>query len=455
MSLTKNEVLNFSEFCKENNYFIPIDQLKTFFEYKNLKNLKNLNTELRYLYFLIPKSRDEQIYFKSLINRYFKYSIETNDSTSYSLLNEYSNKDNNLYEIISDLNNGNIENFNSLVKGVVESFGDIDYSRPVSNDYWLNQIKKSIKYQETMLLFSNYEFDEISFITNLINKNKFNSLLDMKILEILNDERNKAKDPYQPSELEPKTQIGELDFLYSDPNERRLLLEQTYKLGNKLAIKFKRHIKQASKGKLHFRKTIRKSMQTGGIFQKIIMRPKILRKPSLVIVCDISGSMALYSLFGITLLFGMVSRFRSIKAFVFIDGLTEVTKTLKNLKKNEIDSVLHNWNSYVKSDGHSDYEKSFQELVDENKKINSTTKSLIVIGDGRNNYRNISEDVINNLHNQFENIYWMNPEKKKYWNTGDSQIRKFEKITYMTSEVRNYNQLRDFVNNIDFRKILK
>ncbi len=455
MSLTKNEVLNFSEFCKENNYFIPIDQLKTFFEYKNLKNLKNLNTELRYLYFLIPKSRDEQIYFKSLINRYFKYSIETNDSTSYSLLNEYSNKDNNLYEIISDLNNGNIENFNSLVKGVVESFGDIDYSRPVSNDYWLNQIKKSIKYQETMLLFSNYEFDEISFITNLINKNKFNSLLDMKILEILNDERNKAKDPYQPSELEPKTQIGELDFLYSDPNERRLLLEQTYKLGNKLAIKFKRHIKQASKGKLHFRKTIRKSMQTGGIFQKIIMRPKILRKPSLVIVCDISGSMALYSLFGITLLFGMVSRFRSIKAFVFIDGLTEVTKTLKNLKKNEIDSVLHNWNSYVKSDGHSDYEKSFQELVDENKKINSTTKSLIVIGDGRNNYRNISEDVINNLHNQFENIYWMNPEKKKYWNTGDSQIRKFEKITYLTSEVRNYNQLRDFVNNIDFRKILK
>ena len=455
MSLTKNEVLNFSEFCKENNYFIPIDQLKTFFEYKNLKNLKNLNTELRYLYFLIPKSRDEQIYFKSLINRYFKYSIETNDSTSYSLLNEYSNKDNNLYEIISDLNNGNIENFNNLVKGVVESFGDIDYSRPVSNDYWLNQIKKSIKYQETMLLFSNYEFDEISFITNLINKNKFNSLLDMKILEILNDERNKAKDPYQPSELEPKTQIGELDFLYSDPNERRLLLEQTYKLGNKLAIKFKRHIKQASKGKLHFRKTIRKSMQTGGIFQKIIMRPKILRKPSLVIVCDISGSMALYSLFGITLLFGMVSRFRSIKAFVFIDGLTEVTKTLKNLKKNEIDSVLHNWNSYVKSDGHSDYEKSFQELVDENKKINSTTKSLIVIGDGRNNYRNISEDVINNLHNQFENIYWMNPEKKKYWNTGDSQIRKFEKITYMTSEVRNYNQLRDFVNNIDFRKILK
>ena len=49
----------------------------------------------------------------------------------------------------------------------------------------------------------------------------------------------------------------------------------------------------------------------------------------------------------------------------------------------------------------------------------------------------------------------MNPEKEKYWNTGDSQIRKFERITKTTSEVRNYNQLRDFVNNIDFKKMLK
>ena len=455
MSLTKNEILDFSEFCKNNNYFIPIDQLKVYFEYKNLKNLKNFEKELLYLYFLIPKSREEQIHLKSLINRFFRYSIENNDSSNYSLLNEYSQEDSDLYQIISDLNVGNFDNFNSLVKNIVENFGDIDFSRPVSNDYWLNQIKKSFKYEETMMLFASYEFDEISSITNLINKNKFNNLLDMKILEILNEERNKAKDSYQPSELEPKTQLGELDFLYTDPNERRVLLEQTYKLGNKLAIKFKRHIKQASKGKLHFRKTIRKSMQTGGIFQKIIMRPKLLRKPNLIIACDISGSMALYSLFGITLLFGMVSRFSSIKAFVFIDGLTDVTKTLKKLKKNEIDSVLHNWNSYVKSDGHSDYEKSFQDLIDQNKKLNSTTKSLIVIGDGRNNYRNISEELINNLYNQFEKIYWMNPEKKKYWNTGDSQISKFERITKTTSEVRNYNQLRDFVNNIDFKKMLK
>ena len=45
-------------------------------------------------------------------------------------------------------------------------------------------------------------------------------------------------------------------------------------------------------------------------------------------------------------------------------------------------------------------------------------------------------------------------EKEKYWNTGDSQIKKFEIISETTSEVRNYNQLRNFVNNIDFKKTL-
>ena len=153
--------------------------------------------ELLYLYFLIPKSRQEQVQLKSLINRFFRYSIENNDSSNYSLLNEYSQEDSNLYQIISDLNDGNFDNFNSLVKNIVENFGDIDFSRPVSNDYWLNQIKKSYKYEETMMLFASYEFDEISSITNLINKNKFNNLLDMKILEILNEERNKAKVPME------------------------------------------------------------------------------------------------------------------------------------------------------------------------------------------------------------------------------------------------------------------
>ena len=74
----------------------------------------------------------------------------------------------------------------------------------------------------------------------------------MKILEMIQGTKQKLKILYMPSELNQKHSYIRIDFLYTDPNERRILLEQTYKLGNKLAIKFKRHIKQASKGKITF-----------------------------------------------------------------------------------------------------------------------------------------------------------------------------------------------------------
>ena len=74
-----------------------------------------------------------------------------------------------MQEIISELNEGNYDKFDTK-KGIVENFGDIDFSRPVSNQYWLESNLKSMKYQETMMLFGNYDFDEISSITNLINK---------------------------------------------------------------------------------------------------------------------------------------------------------------------------------------------------------------------------------------------------------------------------------------------
>ena len=128
----------------------------------------------------------------------------------------------------------------------------------------------------------------------------------------------------------------------------------------------------------------------------------------------------------------------------------------KNLsKKNEIESFLKNWNNYVKHDGHSDYSRTFEELVEEIKKSNSNYKCLIVIGDARNNYRDIDDRLVNEVGRLFKNIYWLNPERLKYWNTGDSLIRKFDKVTNNTSEVRNYTQMKNFVNSINFKRDLK
>lgn len=451
MNLTTTELANFSEFCKENNYYIPVESTESFLRYRILKKIDSLEDNLKYLFYLLPKDRESQNTLKSLIYRYFHYSLEESEDNTFYMIEEYYKDNGNLFETLQEINSGNLSKVKKITNDLINNAIEVDFTRPVSDLYWLNQIKKSEKYKTFFNMFDLLDISNFSKLTNELNKRNMERLLDTSILEKIREERNKQKAAYEPSELEPRTELNETDFLFTNQQERQQLLEQTYQLGNKLAVKYKRFIKESSKGRLFFRRTIRKSLETGGAIQNIILKPKLRKKPKLTIVCDISGSMALNSLFGVTLLYGMINKFSSIKAYVFIDGITEITKALRSIKKNEIESIFSRWNEFVKSDGHSDYQKSFEELIELDETKNGT---LIVIGDARNNYRNISQELISNLAEKYNKIFWINPEQKKYWNTGDSQMNKFEVINLRTVEVRNYKQLKKFIQELDFKKVL-
>ena len=451
MNLTTTELANFSEFCKENNYYIPVESTESFLRYRILKKIDSLEDNLKYLFYLLPKDRESQNTLKSLIYRYFHYSLEESEENTFYMIEEYYKDNGNLFETLQEINSGNLSKVKKITNDLINNAIEVDFTRPVSDLYWLNQIKKSEKYKTFFNMFDLLDISNFSKLTNELNKRNMERLLDTSILEKIREERNKQKAAYEPSELEPRTELNETDFLFTNQQERQQLLEQTYQLGNKLAVKYKRFIKESSKGRLFFRRTIRKSLETGGAIQNIILKPKLRKKPKLTIVCDISGSMALNSLFGVTLLYGMINKFSSIKAYVFIDGITEITKALRSIKKNEIESIFSRWNEFVKSDGHSDYQKSFEELIELDETKNGT---LIVIGDARNNYRNISQELISNLAEKYNKIFWINPEQKKYWNTGDSQMNKFEVINLRTVEVRNYKQLKKFIQELDFKKVL-
>ena len=451
MNLTTTELANFSEFCKENNYYIPVESTESFLRYRILKKIDSLEDSLKYLFYLLPKDRESQNTLKSLIYRYFHYSLEESEDNTFYMIEEYYKDNGNLFETLQEINLGNLSKVKKITNDLINNAIEVDFTRPVSDLYWLNQIKKSEKYKTFFNMFDLLDISNFSKLTNELNKRNMERLLDTSILEKIREERNKQKATYEPSELEPRTELNETDFLFTNQQERQQLLEQTYQLGNKLAVKYKRFIKESSRGRLFFRRTIRKSLETGGAIQNIILKPKLRKKPKLTIVCDISGSMALNSLFGVTLLYGMINKFSSIKAYVFIDGITEITKALRSIKKNEIESIFSRWNEFVKSDGHSDYQKSFEELIELDETKNGT---LIVIGDARNNYRNISQELISNLAEKYNKIFWINPEQKKYWNTGDSQMNKFEVINLRTVEVRNYKQLKKFIQELDFKKVL-
>ena len=449
MQIKTNELIEFSHFCSENSLKFPSERISNLIIYLQSTEHESIERDISFIYSLLPTNKEEKEKLRELIKAYFNLSF--NDSRDeYSFLPDYKS------ENIENYFSANSESkFQKLSDEIINQFGEIDFSRPVSNNYWLNQLQNSLAFLDSVSFFDIDFNNELDEIINGENRNYFISKLNQSLLEKITELRNQFKDAYIPSELNPKENLEEKDFLFTDAEERRKLLKETRNLGLILANKFVKYTKSASKGKLLFRKTIRKSLKNGGSLFDIVLRPKVKKKPRLILLCDISGSMALYSLFGLTLLFGVVQRFRSVHTYVFIDGITEISKELKNLKFNNINKILTNWNDYVQVDGHSDYEKSFNDLLEEKIINNSSFNTLIVIGDARNNYRPINIETVHKLSKKFQNIYWMNPERSQYWNTGDSQFHHYQSISKKYSEVRNFEQLKTFINSINFKKVIK
>ena len=449
MKIKTNELINFSHYCSENSLKFPTERISNLISFLQQAQHNNYERDISFIYSLLPSNQEEKEKLKELIQQYFNLPLAKNND-KYSFLPDY--KDERIEDFFTD---NSLSRFQKLADEIIKEFGEIDFSRPVSNNYWLNQLQNSLAFLNSVSFFD-IDFDNgLDEIINEENRNYFITQLNQSILERVSELRNQFKDPYIPSELNPKENLDEKDFLFTDAEERRKLLKETRNLGLILANKFVKYTKSASKGKLLFRKTIRKSLKNGGSLYDIVLKPKIKKKPRLILLCDISGSMALYSLFGLTLIFGVVQRFRSVHAYVFIDGITDVTKELRNLKINNINKILNNWNKYVHVDGHSDYDKSFKDLLDEKIISNSSFNTLIVIGDARNNYRPINTETIVKLSKKFQNIYWMNPERSQYWNTGDSQFHHYQSISKKYSEVRNFEQLKNFINSINFKKVIK
>ena len=449
MQIKTNELINFSHFCSQNSLKFPSERISNLISFLQNAQHDNYERDISFIYSLLPSNQEEKEKLKELIHQYFKLSIDENKD-KYSFLTDY--KDERIEEFFND---SSLSRFQKLADEIIKEFGEIDFSRPVSNNYWLNQLQKSLAFLDSVSFFDIDFENGLDEIINKENRNYFISQLNQSILERVSELRNQFKDAYIPSELNPKENLSEKDFLFTDADERRKLLKETKNLGLILANKFVKYTKSASRGKLLFRKTIRKSLKNGGSLYDIVLKPKIKKKPRLILLCDISGSMALYSLFGLTLIFGVVQRFRSVHAYVFIDGITDVTKELRNLKINNINKILTNWNKYVHVDGHSDYDKSFKNLLDEKIINNASFNTLIVIGDARNNYRPINKETVDKLSKKFQNIYWMNPERSQYWNTGDSQFHHYQSISKKHSEVRNFEQLKTFINSINFKKVIK
>jgi uncharacterized protein with von Willebrand factor type A (vWA) domain len=240
----------------------------------------------------------------------------------------------------------------------------------------------------------------------------------------------------------------QVDFLRAQASDLAELRRAVAPLARRLAVRLSARRRLGREGRLDFRKTVRASLATGGVPVVTHHRPRKVHKPELVVLCDVSGSVAGFSHFTLMLTQALREHFTGVRAFAFVDTTDEVTRFFRP-GADVVDAVarIGREADVVGFDGHSDYGTAFEVFADRWASAVGPKTSLLVLGDGRTNYRPPGLPVLADLVRRSRSAHWLNPEPRRMWGSGDSAADRYGEVIDMV-ECRNAAQLADFVTTL-------
>ncbi|SFL00817.1 vWA domain-containing protein [Geodermatophilus ruber] len=240
----------------------------------------------------------------------------------------------------------------------------------------------------------------------------------------------------------------QIDFLRAQQADLAELRRTVAPLARRLAVRLSARRRLGREGRLDFRKTVRSSLGTGGVPVVTHHRPRKVHKPELVVLCDVSGSVAGFSHFTLMLTQALREHFSGVRAFAFVDSTDEVTRFF-HPGADVADAVarIGREADVVGFDGHSDYGNALEVFADRWPAVVGPKTSLLVLGDGRTNYRQPGLPVLADLVRRARSAHWLNPEPRRLWGSGDSAADRYGEVIDMV-ECRTAAQLGDFVTTL-------
>jgi uncharacterized protein with von Willebrand factor type A (vWA) domain len=193
------------------------------------------------------------------------------------------------------------------------------------------------------------------------------------------------------------------------------------------------------------RRTMRASLQTGGVPVELKFRPQRPRRPELFVLCDVSTSVTSASVFFLSVLHALHDSFRKLRSFVFIERISEVTEVFERERDfRAANEAIARDAGVADVSGYTDYGRVWTEFLAAVEDDLHPRATVIVLGDARTNGRPPRDDVFAAIAAKAGRTFWLNPEPRLYWNYGDSVIASYER--HCTAfECWTANQLEDFV----------
>lgn len=343
----------------------------------------------------------------------------------------------------------------TVARQSVQRFAGMEPGRPVGGTYYLYRTLRNLNLEEVLdrLLTNSADSEsDLDFLEERLRKDEYEHRIEELKREIEAEIRRRLvadRGVEAMAKTLRKPLPEDVDFMHASREEMVALRRAIWPLTRKLAVRLARKRRHGRKGPLDFRRTVRHSLSYGGVPAEPKFKYPKPSKPEIMVIADISGSVAAFARFTLHLVYALNNQFSKVRSFVFIDGLDEVTEFFENV--DDITEAIHRVNTeadVIWVDGHSDYGHAF-EIFDERfaKDIGPKT-TVIILGDARNNYHASQSWVIKNIEDKARKVFWLNPEPKSYWDTGDSIVGEYSNFCNGTFEVRNLKQLEAFVENL-------
>jgi uncharacterized protein with von Willebrand factor type A (vWA) domain len=203
------------------------------------------------------------------------------------------------------------------------------------------------------------------------------------------------------------------------------------------------------KRKLSIRETLHKAMGTGGVPLRLAMEPARPPKPQIVVLCDMSGSVAAFSRFTLDLLIALDSRLNRLRVFSFVDGVADITGLVREARAaGRRLSLGEAARDAIRLSGSSDYGYAMREFAAEYAQQLTKRSVVLVVGDARSNYTDPAVAAFAQIADRAGQVYWLNPEPRRFWDDGDSVMSRYAPLCAQVSECRTLRQIADFVQSL-------
>jgi len=345
----------------------------------------------------------------------------------------------------------------ALARQAVSRFAGMEPGRPVGGTYYLYRTLRNLdldRVLERLMDTARAEAPEgqLTPLEERLARDEFKSRLDHLRRELEDEIRrrlvaDRGTEALARSLRKPLPE--EIDFMHATRDELASLRRAIHPLTRKLAVRLARKRRHGRKGPLDFRSTMRHSLSTGGVPVDPKFRYPRPAKPEIIVIADISGSVASFARFTLHLVHAISSQFSKVRSFVFIDGIDEVTRFFENV--DDVADAVHRINTeadVVWVDGHSDYGHALSVFWERWGEEITPRSSVLLLGDARNNYHASQAWVIQEIRHRARHVYWLNPEPRAYWGTGDSILGEYAVHCDDVFECRNLRQLEHFVTEL-------